>query len=82
MTQIKIFSNTSSEVEKQTNEWLTNNPNIIIKSITQSQGGHNHGNTILTIYYTTVNKEDVVGDVDRISIEDVIGYVIGDAKRT
>ncbi len=69
MTQIKIFSNISSVVEKQTNEWLTNNPNIIIKSITQSQGGHNHGNTILTIYYTTVHKEDVIGDV------------IGDAKR-
>jgi hypothetical protein len=63
MTQIKIFSNISSVVEKQTNEWLTNNPNIIIKSITQSQGGHNHGNTILTIYYITVpkvNKEDVI----------------------
>jgi hypothetical protein len=54
MPQIKIFSDTSSEVETQTNEWLTNNPNIIVHSITQSQGGHNHGNTIITIYYTTI----------------------------
>ena len=63
MTQIKIFSNISSEVENQVNKWLTNNPNIIVQSITQSQGGHNHGNTILTIYYTVVpkvNKEDVI----------------------
>ena len=59
MTQIKIFSNISSVVEKQTNEWLTNNPNIIVQSITQSQGGHNHGNTILTIYYTVIPKINV-----------------------
>ena len=54
MTQIKIFSNISSEVENQVNAWLTNNPNIIVQSITQSQGGHNHNNTVLTIYYTTI----------------------------
>jgi hypothetical protein len=53
MNRIKIFSNVPLEVEKEANNWLANNPDITIKTIKQSQGGHNHGNTILTIFYTT-----------------------------
>jgi hypothetical protein len=53
INRIKIFSNVPLEVEKEANNWLANNPDITIKTIKQSQGGHNHGNTILTIFYTT-----------------------------
>jgi len=53
MNRIKIFSNIPSEVEKEANNWLANNLDITIKTIKQSQGGHGHGNTILTIFYTT-----------------------------
>ena len=54
MNHIKIFNDFPYDVEKEANNWLANNPNITIKSIHQSQGGHNRGNTILTIYYTTI----------------------------
>ena len=58
MTQIKIFSNTFVEVEKQVNEWLNNNNDkISIRSITQSQGGHNALNVVLTITYETVDNK-------------------------